>query len=50
MCNNIRDIYEVIKNTKDYPNYSNINVEIEAFSNKLQEYYLDVANLSKKIF
>lgn len=48
----IKDLYEIIRNYKAYDldrinaNFKNIQEEINAFSNKLQEYYIDVANMS----
>lgn len=55
LSGNIRDLYEIIKFNSQKnidqinTNLKNIQDEINAFSNKLQEYYIDVANMSKII-
>jgi hypothetical protein len=56
VCGNIKDLFDIIKHYKAddlekiNADAQNIQEEINVFSNKLQEYYIDVANMSKNIF
>jgi len=53
ICGNIRDIFEILKqNSAKNLEHVNINIkniqeEINEFSAKMQEYYIDVANMSE---
>lgn len=55
-CGNIKDLYDIIRHYKAddlekiNANAKSIQEEINLFSNKLQEYYIDVANMSKILF
>jgi len=55
-CGNIKDLYDIIRQYKAEDlekinsNAKSIQEEINLFSNKLQEYYIDVANMSKGVF